>query len=172
MFQILNNFICFLQLFVFLSAFFREIINFVLLLVCVLLGFSEGFIHFLFKDLYHHHIVGCNVFFLNFSCLGIFSACCGLIGGIWWRHILGSYWFLHWRLDISVWGSCRSRLWFLCFSLWVGDWSLFFVSSLEFRLPVCCFVYWPTWLVCSWKMLACVEGWGKKRSGKYRLLQR
>lgn len=64
-----------------------------------------------------------NAFFLCFSCVGIFRACCGrftkcgrITGGDiipWLRLIV----FLPWYLGICVWGDYQSRCWFQGLSL-------------------------------------------------------
>jgi hypothetical protein len=47
--------------------------------ICISLDFFKRCIHFLFEDFYHLYIVGFKIFFLCFSYLGIFMACCGKI---------------------------------------------------------------------------------------------
>lgn len=45
-----------------------------------------GFIHFLFKGLYHLHYVDFKIFFLCFNCVGIARACCSRLAGLSWSH--------------------------------------------------------------------------------------
>ena len=73
--------------------------------LCAFLFFFKGFIHFLFKDLYHIHIFGFMIFFLCFSYVGRFRTCCGRIAESnedilpWQLQIMS----LHWTLSTWVW---------------------------------------------------------------------
>jgi hypothetical protein len=46
-----------------------------------------GFIHFLFKGLYHLHMIGLTVIFLCFSYVGTFKTCCSRRAGFWWHQV-------------------------------------------------------------------------------------
>lgn len=52
--------------------------------------FFKGFIHFIFKGLYHLHKIGFKITFLCFSFVSTSGACCSRIAGLWWcRMALG-----------------------------------------------------------------------------------
>lgn len=77
-----------------------------------------GFIHFLFKDFYHINNDYCKVFFICFSCVGIFRACCGSFAGssggiLFWLLLI---FFLCWRLCNWGWEDCSSSYQYLVVS--------------------------------------------------------
>lgn len=114
------------------------------------LAFSKGFIHLLFKDLYHLHKVGFKVFLLCFYCIVIFWGCCSRMAGIWWYHIaLAVVVFLNWRLGIKALGDYRSKCWFLSVSLLNG------YSFLGFYFPfvILVFVAWTLTANVMWPLV-------------------
>jgi hypothetical protein len=67
----------FLQFFIFISFFFNDLYLF----DCIFLYFFIGFIHFLYKGLYHLHKNRFKVIFMRFRCVRISRACCSRIAG-------------------------------------------------------------------------------------------
>lgn len=56
-------------------------------IVCDSLNSFKGFIRFLITYLNNFNKVGFRVFFLDFSCVGIFRGCCSKIAKYWWWHM-------------------------------------------------------------------------------------
>lgn len=99
---------------------------------CSFHNFSNGVIHFLHRDLYHHHQVGFKVafFFLCLSNVRLSRACYSEIAWLWWSSI---YWlllfmFLHLHLESWIWSEYHYACHFLNLSLFIGvflSWFLF-----------------------------------------------
>lgn len=127
------------------------------------------FVHLLFKDLHHLHIVGSNVFLMlplywNIQVLlwldikpEVETYCAG-------HYWLYSYDVIYTSGLYMIIGLGNDFLEFIC---WVVLHSLVSVFSLNFQrmwwLCVPFFCCWPPWLVCSQGMPKGVRGWNVKK---------